>query len=69
MQVARDKLAHLGQCIGKMTHSGKFRLTVGCLDLLSTYAKYKVPLLLPTGQPGPAMQAPPWDVTNFQSSV
>ena len=42
MQVARDKLVHLGQCIGKLTHSGKFRLTVGCLDLLSTYAKYKV---------------------------
>ena len=46
-QVARDKLAHLGQCIGKMTHSGKFRLTVGCLDLLAAYAKYKVLPLAP----------------------
>jgi 60S ribosome subunit biogenesis protein NIP7 len=41
-QVARDKLVHLGQCIGKLTHSGKFRLTVGSLDLLAQHAKYKV---------------------------
>ena len=25
-----------------MTHSGKFRLTIGCLDLLASNAKYKV---------------------------
>ena len=41
-QVAREKLVHLGTSIGKMTHSGKFRLTVGCLDLLAQHAKYKV---------------------------
>lgn len=40
--VAREKLAHLGQCIGKLTHSGKFHLTIGALDTLATYAKYKV---------------------------
>ena len=41
-QVARDKLVALGACIGKFTHSGKFRLTIGALDLLAQYAKYKV---------------------------
>ncbi|KAL4423664.1 hypothetical protein ABPG75_000965 [Micractinium tetrahymenae] len=40
--VARDKLVALGACIGKFTHSGKFRLTIGALDLLAQYAKYKV---------------------------
>ncbi|KAK9811023.1 hypothetical protein WJX73_007258 [Symbiochloris irregularis] len=40
--VARDKLAHMGQCLGKFTHSGKFHLTIGCLDTLATHAKYKV---------------------------
>lgn len=40
--VGRDNLASLGQCIGKFTHSGKFRLTIGALDLVSKYAKYKV---------------------------
>ncbi|KAK9832836.1 hypothetical protein WJX81_005460 [Elliptochloris bilobata] len=40
--VARDKLVHLGTCIGKLTHSGKFRLTVGALDVLAQHAKYKV---------------------------
>lgn len=40
--VAREKLAALGTCIGKFTHSSKFRLTIGALDLLSRYAKYKV---------------------------
>jgi hypothetical protein len=28
--------------MGKLTHTGKFRLTIGALDLLSQYAKYKV---------------------------
>ena len=28
--------------MGKLTHTGKFRLTVGALDLLSQHAKYKV---------------------------
>jgi len=40
--VAGDKLVHLGSCVGKMTHSGNFRLTIGCLDLLASQAKYKV---------------------------
>lgn len=40
--VARDKLVSLGTCIGKFTHSGKFRLTIGSLDVLARYAKYKV---------------------------
>lgn len=49
LQVARDKLVALGTCIGKFTHSGKFRLTIGALDVLAQYAKYKVRLspLLP----------------------
>ena len=42
LQVSRDKLAHLGTCIGKLTHTGKFRLTIACLDLLAQHAKYKV---------------------------
>lgn len=42
LQIARDKLIALGTCIGKFTHTGKFRLTIGCLDVLSQYAKYKV---------------------------
>ena len=41
-QIAREKLVHLGTSIGKMTHTGKFRLTVGCLDVLAQHAKYKV---------------------------
>ena len=40
--MARDKLVALGTCIGKFTHGGKFRLTIGALDLMSQYAKYKV---------------------------
>ena len=61
LQVARDKLAHLGTCIGKLTHSGKFRLTVGCLELLAAYAKYKVPLctcLVPAVPPLPQDATP-----------
>ena len=41
-KVAGDKLVHLGQCLGKITHSGKFRLSIGCLDLLASQARYKV---------------------------
>ena len=41
-QVAGDKLVHLGSAVGKITHSGKFRLTIGCLGLLAANAKYKV---------------------------
>ena len=43
--VARDKLVALGVCVGKLTHSGKFRLTIGALDLLSQHAKHKVCVL------------------------
>jgi hypothetical protein len=42
LQIARDKLVALGTCIGKLTHTGKFRLTIGALDILSQHAKYKV---------------------------
>ena len=31
-----------GVCLGKFTHSRKFRLQVTCLDLLSKLAKHKV---------------------------
>jgi 60S ribosome subunit biogenesis protein NIP7 len=41
-QIARDKLVSLGTGIGKLTHSGKFKLTIGALDVLSRYAKHKV---------------------------
>jgi ribosome biogenesis protein Nip4 len=44
LQIAREKLIALGTCIGKFTHTGKFKLTIGCLDVLSQYAKYKVRL-------------------------
>lgn len=41
-QVGRDQLVHLGTCIGKLTHSGKFRLTIGALNVLAQFAKHKV---------------------------
>jgi len=40
--IARDKLASMGACIGKFTHSNKFRLTVGALEILAPFAKSKV---------------------------
>lgn len=40
--VSREKLISLGSCIGKFTHSNKFRLGIGALDVLSEYAKFKV---------------------------
>lgn len=42
ISVARENLVALGTCIGKFTHSDKFRLTIGALELLSQHAKYKV---------------------------
>lgn len=42
LQVSRDKLVSLGSCIGKFTHSDKFRLTIGALDILAAHAKFKV---------------------------
>lgn len=50
VQVSREKLIYLGQAIGKFTHSGKFRLTVGALDLLVQHAKYKVCRAVPPGE-------------------
>eukprot|EP00879_Flechtneria_rotunda_P023394 GHRR01024745.1.p2 GENE.GHRR01024745.1~~GHRR01024745.1.p2 ORF type:complete len:102 (+),score=20.18 GHRR01024745.1:462-767(+) len=44
--IARDKLVSLGCPVGKLTHSGKFRLTIGALDVLSRYAKHKVSIFL-----------------------
>ena len=43
MQVARDKLVALGVQLGRLTsHTGKFRLGIGAMDMLAQYAKYKV---------------------------
>lgn len=39
---ARDKLIALGTLFGKFTKSGKFQLTVHCLDFIAQYAKHKV---------------------------
>lgn len=49
--VSRDKLVALGVCLGKFTHSGKFRLTVSCLDTIAQYATHKV--REPTERPSP----------------
>merc|ERR1711988_1401199 len=35
--VAREKLQALGTQVGRFTHSGKFHLTVGALDVLAQY--------------------------------
>jgi 60S ribosome subunit biogenesis protein NIP7 len=40
--ISRDNLVTLGQNIGKFTHSGKFRLTIGALDLLAAHGKHKM---------------------------
>ena len=40
--VKRENLLSLGICFGKMTKSGKCRLHITCLDILSQYALYKV---------------------------
>lgn len=40
--VGNDHLASLGTCIGKFTKTGKFQLTITCLDLLAAYAKFKI---------------------------
>lgn len=61
LQIARDKLIALGTCIGKFTHTGKFRLTIGCLDVLSQYTKYKVSGT--AGKKARKERSPPGDVT------
>ncbi|GMH41530.1 hypothetical protein BSKO_09440 [Bryopsis sp. KO-2023] len=40
--VGREHLVGMGTCIGKMTHSNRFHLTIGALDLLSKHARYKL---------------------------
>ncbi|KAJ7550634.1 hypothetical protein O6H91_07G110600 [Diphasiastrum complanatum] len=40
--VGREQLCSLGTCIGKFTKSGKFQLTITCLDLLAAHAKFKI---------------------------
>jgi 60S ribosome subunit biogenesis protein NIP7 len=39
---SRDKLVSTGICVGKVTHSGKFRLTIHILEVLAQFAKHKV---------------------------
>ena len=39
---SRDKLISIGICVGKVTHSGKIRLTIHFLEVLAQFAKYKV---------------------------
>jgi hypothetical protein len=40
--ISRDQLVSLGVCVGKFTHSDKFRLMIGALELLAAHAKHKV---------------------------
>ncbi|KAK3286076.1 ribosome biosynthesis protein nip7 [Cymbomonas tetramitiformis] len=40
--ISRKQLVSLGTCLGKFTHSGKFRLTIQSLQVIAQYAKYKV---------------------------
>ena len=39
---SRDRLISTGICVGKMTHSNKFRLTIHFLEVLAQFAKHKV---------------------------
>ena len=50
--ISRDQLVSLGVCVGKFTHSDKFRLTIGALELLAAHAKHKV-RLADDGSPPP----------------
>ena len=50
--VARPNLVSLGTCLGKFSKSGKFRLHISSLDLLSKYAKYKVSVYVVIEPPG-----------------
>jgi 60S ribosome subunit biogenesis protein NIP7 len=42
ISIAREKLISLGVCLGKFSKTGKFRLHITSLDVLSQYAKFKV---------------------------
>eukprot|EP00461_Guttulinopsis_vulgaris_P004136 UN04137 len=49
MGVPRKNLVSLGVCMGKFTHSGKFRLHITALDYLAQFAKYKM-WIKPSGE-------------------
>jgi 60S ribosome subunit biogenesis protein NIP7 len=40
--VARDNLLCLGNCIGKLTKTGKFRLHITALDMIAPHARAKI---------------------------
>merc|ERR1712178_138412 len=40
--IRKDNLISLGTCIGKFSRSGRFRLTIGVIDLLVQNSKNKV---------------------------
>ena len=40
--ISRPNLISMGTCFGRFSKSGKFKLTITCLDWLAKYAKYKV---------------------------
>lgn len=52
--ISRDQLVSLGVCVGKFTHSDKFRLTIGALELLAAHAKHKVRLADDGSPPRPS---------------
>ena len=39
---SRDKLLAMGTLFGKITNSGKFHLTIHCLNFLAKHSKYKI---------------------------
>ena len=39
--ISRKQLLSLGTCIGKFTHSGKFRLIITALDIMAPYSKVR----------------------------
>merc|ERR1712087_910550 len=39
--ISGDKILSIGKLIGKFTHTGKFRLSIGALDIIDNYAKFK----------------------------
>jgi 60S ribosome subunit biogenesis protein NIP7 len=40
--IPTDNLHSFGTCFAKLTHSGKIRLTITCLDYLHQYAKHRL---------------------------
>ncbi|KAI1340563.1 60S ribosome subunit biogenesis protein NIP7 [Xylariaceae sp. FL0016] len=42
VSIKRDALASTGICLGKFTKSGKFRLHITALPILSAHARYKI---------------------------